>query len=99
MVPEKAVYGRCPAMEVTGNLPLGVMCQESCPGCGVGISSPQGGASKRHRTNPPVSFPRPLLVEPDMVPCGKGERCLCQSRAMVAEFGAKREPLEDWHRC
>lgn len=60
MVPEKAVYGRCPAMEVTGNLPLGVMCQESCPGCGVGISSPQGGASKRD-TEPILRCPSHAL--------------------------------------
>lgn len=59
---------------------------------------PTGRVLLRHRTDPPVSLPRPLLVKTAW-PCGKGEEgCLCHSRAMVAEFGAEREPLKDWRR-
>lgn len=79
-VPGKVGYGRHPAVEVAGNQPLvGVMCQEIALGGGRS-RLPMERVLLRPRNVPSVSLPCPLLVKPDMVPCGEGERCLCHKR-------------------
>lgn len=84
-------------MEVSGNQPVGVECQETAPP-GSGVSRPQGDApagASHQNLSAPVSLQRPLLAKLDLAATGKGETSSFVPRgAMLTGLGTETSSVD-----